>query len=110
MSFPLFAERRLASRKKLTGLLPGKLILENGKGNVSARTVDITPHGLGIISPDLFKVGASLLLKVAEMDIRMEVMWGQPDFGKHDLYRYGLLCRDTEVDLEEIFIKSGCLK
>ena len=101
-------EQRLAERKRLTGLMPGKFQIE-GK-EVSARPVDISSHGLGILVAKEFKLGAKAVLVLKDVHIEFELIWGQPDFGKHDLWRYGLSLTDQNLDLEKLFLETGCLK
>lgn len=101
-------ERRVEERKKLTGLLPGRFTV-NGK-IVDARPFDISKHGIGLIMAEDFKDGTKASLTISGREIEMEFKWGAPDFGKHDLRRYGLVCLSDEIDLEAEFLASGCLK
>ena len=43
-------ERRLNTRKTLTGLLPGKLIHQESEELISCRPVDISKDGVGVLS------------------------------------------------------------
>lgn len=110
VNFPLIAEKRLSQRKKLTGLLPGRLSLLGNKALISCRPVDISRHGLGILTSERITVGTKLILKLPDQEIQLEVQWGQPDFGKKDLFRYGLVTNDQGFNLEDLFEKAGCLK
>ena len=110
MHIPAFAERRLTERRKLTGLLPGRISIQGSKNYLNCRPVDISRHGLGILSSQQLPQGTTLILKLPDKEVILEVSWGQPDFGKHDLFRYGLVTTDHQLDLEEIFAKAGCLK
>jgi hypothetical protein len=101
-------ERRIAERKRLTGLMPGRLQI-NGK-EVSARPVDISQHGLGIIIAAEFTVGAKASLAIGKEEITLEIKWGEQDFGKRDMWRYGLVCTNPKINLEEEFQTAGCLK
>ncbi|MCX6116872.1 MAG: PilZ domain-containing protein [Proteobacteria bacterium] len=101
-------EKRLSARKKLTGLMPGKFQIE-GK-DVSARPVDISNHGLGILVAKEFKTGSLATLQMKDKKIELKIMWSQQDFGKNDMWRYGLGTLDGQDDLEKIFESSGCLK
>jgi hypothetical protein len=101
-------ERRIAERKRLTGLLPGRFQI-NGK-DVAVKPVDISSHGLGVIIEAEFSAGTKASLMVGERSIPLEVKWGEPDFGKHDMWRYGLVCTDQSVNLEDEFMAHGCLK
>jgi hypothetical protein len=42
--------------------------------------------------------------------VRLQVAWCQRDFGKHDMFRYGLVTVDPEINLELAFISTGCLR
>ena len=101
-------ERRIADRKLLTGLWPGRLM--NDGRDVSSRPVDISEHGLGILSSRELKIGSICILVMKDRSIEFEVKWMQPDFGKHDLFRYGLLCRETVINVIEEFATRGCFK
>lgn len=103
-----FQERRIAERKRLTGLMPGKFKI-NGK-EVSARPVDLSDHGLGILVAKEFALGTQAELTIQDMVIPFEIKWSQPDFGKHDLWRYGLVCNDPALNLIELFSDTGCFK
>jgi len=101
-------ERRMAERKKLTGVLPGRFVV-NGKP-MDARPFDISSHGLGLLMSEEIKEGTTAILTIAGRDVPLEFKWGLPDFGKHDLWRYGLVCTDMSINLEVEFETSGCLK
>lgn len=105
-----FLEKRREHRKTLTGLLPGKLQVV-GKGNyISCRPIDITAKGLGIITSDLIEIGERLILKTHNDSIILRVVWSKADFGKQSLYRYGLEVENPKIDIQDIFIQTGCLK
>jgi hypothetical protein len=101
-------ERRISERKKLTGLMPGRFQIDGR--DVSARPVDISEHGIGILVASEYKPGTLAVLVIKDVKVELEMKWGQPDFGKHDMWRYGLVCKDQNINLEQIFIEKGCLK
>ena len=109
MALALFKERRMSIRKQLTGLLPGKLVDSKGKV-LNAEPVDVSEHGLGIVTQSRLDEGEELYLVVnKERTIRLKVIWSSVDFNKNDLIRYGLEC-SHDINLEEIFIQYMCLK
>ncbi|SMF21444.1 PilZ domain-containing protein [Pseudobacteriovorax antillogorgiicola] len=108
MGSPLVLEKRRKQRRALTGLLPGSLLNQQGD-KVNARPVDISPEGLGIVTDLILDLGHILFLKTHNQHIELEVSWGKRDFGKNNLYRYGLRVRDGS-NLETIFESAGCLK
>lgn len=114
MALPLLKEKRLSDRNKLSGLLPGRLTIENIKPNTICRPIDVSKHGLGIIIQAMVKEGMNATLEYISKGesniVRLEVVWAKPDFGKQDLYRAGLATIDQNVDLEQIFLQTGCLK
>ena len=110
MGIALFKERRFSSRRKLTGLLPGKLIFPNAKGAVICRATDVSEHGLGIIANVEVPLGSKAFLETDQRIIDFEVIWVAPDFGKQDMFRYGLATIDGDINIEELFLRSGCLK
>jgi hypothetical protein len=101
-------EKRLSDRKSLTGLMPGRFIM--GGQEVSARPVDISSHGIGVLIAQEYAVGTQATLSIKDKIIEFEVKWGQPDFGKHDLWRFGLVCVDPSIDVKEVFEMTGCFK
>jgi hypothetical protein len=101
-------ERRISERKRLTGLMPGRFLV-NGKA-LDAKPIDISSHGLGLIMSEQIKEGTTATLTISGRDIPLEVKWILPDFGKHDLWRYGLVCTSMDVDLISEFTAAGCLK
>jgi len=125
MGLALFKERRISDRRRLTGLLPGRLAFA-GKGGIEAggsetsgsyiacRPVDVSANGMGIVaSGQLGEIdpGTELVLVIKDRSaIRLQVAWSQPDFGKQDCFRYGLVTLDPAEDLEELFVSSGCMR
>ncbi len=106
-----FKERRSEERKTLTGLMPGRLFLISSDRTLSARPLDVSAQGLGILMSENVPDGTEIGLAVEKRQIvKMRVAWSKEDFGKRDLYRYGLECLDKKLNLEEIFLATGCLK
>jgi len=106
-----FEERRNNERKTLTGLMPGRFFLVQTDRTLSARPIDVSQHGLGIIMGEKVEEGAEVALSVEKRQvIKMRIVWSKEDFGKRDLYRYGLECLDPKINLEEVFLVTGCLK
>jgi hypothetical protein len=101
-------ERRISERKRLTGLMPGRFVVNSKDAEV--KPLDVSEHGMGIICSVQFAVGAKASLMIGNRQIPLEVIRGEQDFGKHDLWRYGLVCTDQQVNLEIEFSKAGCLK
>lgn len=110
MGLARFKERRLADRRRLTGLLPGRLLLAATKNDINCRPVDISPNGLGIVVAKELDPGTEIDLVMRDGTVRLQVAWGQPDFGKQDMYRYGLVTLEPELNLEELFVAAGCLR
>ncbi len=102
-------EKRFKPRKMLTGLLPGPIIDASGE-KLKCKPVDISTDGLGIISESLLNTEQNLILKTHNLEIELAITYTRPDFGKHNLYRYGLKLLDSTINLEDIFVDSGCLK
>lgn len=101
-------EKRMSERRVLNGLMPGKLTI-NGEA-IECKPINISSHGLGLLIARQFREGTVLELDMKSEQLEMEIIWVKPDFGKHDLWRYGLVCKDRKIDVEEIFEKSGCFK
>ena len=103
-------ERRLNTRRRLTGLLPGKIVDKDKDNVIHCRPVDISKDGIGILTELELEQGAILHLTSSEQDIELKVMWKKQDFGKANLTRYGLVTSDSSINLENVFLRAGCLK
>lgn len=103
-----FQERRFKTRKKLSGLMPGKIF--SGDKELKVKPVDLGQDGLGVISDVPLKEGDRLTLETTHGQIGLEVMWVKNDFGKQDLFRIGLVTLNPKDDLTIIFESAGCLK
>lgn len=110
MGLALFKERRISNRRRLTGLLPGRLLLAESRQDVQGRPVDISANGMGLVVAREIMPGTDLVLVMQDRQIPLTVAWGQPDFGKQDMFRYGLVTLNKEDNLEEIFVDAGCLR
>lgn len=110
MGLALFKDRRINNRKKLTGLMPGRLILDVTKEELSCRPVDVSNSGVGILIPKEIEPETKITMYLSDQEIVFKVAWVRRDFGKQDIFRYGLAAVDTALDIESIFIKHGCLK
>ncbi|MGE0174291.1 MAG: hypothetical protein AB7T49_15955 [Oligoflexales bacterium] len=110
MSMPQFSERRREKRKKLTGLLPGKLCIQGTTQFIACRPVDVSAQGVGILTTANLSEGMIVELQTPTSVIELEVSWGRPDFGKTNQFRYGLICRKKTIDLEQVFVEAGCVE
>jgi hypothetical protein len=112
MGLALFRERRLKNRKKLTGLLPGRLVAEQLKEEINCRLVDVSKNGMGILFSGDLDIDSRVILHIPGSPLSLRVASKSPDFGKQKLFRYGLVI-DREpreqVNLETLFISAGCL-
>ena len=108
MGLVAFKERRLNPRKQLSGLLPGRIRFKGGAADLSCRPVDVSRNGLGILVPEELKEGTLLVMIMGDQEIELKIAWGQPDFGKQDIFRYGLTTTDPDLALDQIFEKAGC--
>jgi len=109
MGLALFKERRLDNRRRLTGLLPGRLTKVSTGKDLPVKLVDVSQNGIGIIANEPLEPGSEIQLQLQERHISLLVAWVQPDFGKCDNFRYGLVTLNPEENIEQIFIDSGCL-
>ena len=110
MGLALFKDRRIGERRKLTGLMPGRLFLKESGEELSCRPVDVSTFGLGVLISKEIQPGEVLTLLVKSTKIQLQVAWTQPDFGKQDMFRYGLVSVDTDHNLEQLFVDNGCLR
>ena len=102
-------ERRAGSRRLLSGLLPGKMLRNTISRCISCKPVDVSEHGLGILSAEELKVGEELTLEIGSKEVVFKVVWSKPDFGKFDLIRYGLVSVSKDHNIENIFLSTGML-
>jgi hypothetical protein len=103
-------ERRLKARKKLTGLLPGRMVNMSTERPISCRPIDISDFGLGILTADELPMGTQLVLVLPQKSVKFKVVWVAEDFGKNNLKRYGLASEEQDVNVEVLFTEAGCLK
>jgi hypothetical protein len=106
----MFKERRIADRRQLTGLFPGKLLRAVDQREVMGKPVDVSRSGLGVLSAEQMDPGTELFLEIQGQRIALQIAWGQKDFGKRDLFRYGLVTVNPDDNLELLFLRTGCLK
>lgn len=114
---PLIEEKRQHPRYKIKKLAGYLKLAENGE-TIDCHPVDVSAGGVGIFSPDRLTPGATLFLVVDEMEIPFETIWDLRDwykpknqeneFIKKGFYRYGLVLKDDNYDLMDIFEKNGC--
>jgi len=109
MGLPVFKERRI-SRRRLTGLLPGRLVKGENHKDLICKPVDVSEHGIGILSSEIIQPGTIILLVLRDREVKLQIAWGQQDFGKRDLHRYGLVTIDHQENLERIFELAGCFQ
>jgi hypothetical protein len=43
-------------------------------------------------------------------EVPFRIVWKREDFGKLDLFRYGLECMDTSTNVLEIFQRAGMIR
>jgi hypothetical protein len=110
MGLALFKDRRIGDRRKLTGLMPGRMFLSESGDELTCRPVDVSNFGLGVLIAKEIEPGKNLTMLLKDQKIEFQVTWVQPDFGKQDMFRYGLVAVDAEQNIEQVFIDHGCLK
>ncbi|MEI8026534.1 MAG: hypothetical protein WCI18_09305 [Pseudomonadota bacterium] len=103
-----FQERRFKTRKKLSGLMPGKIF--SGDKELKVKPVDLGQDGLGVISEVQLTEGDRLTMETSKGKIDLKVIWIKKDFGKQDLFRIGLVTLNPKDNLAIIFESAGCLK
>ena len=109
MALALFKERRLSIRRRLTGMLPGKLI-DAHENSLVSRAVDVSEQGLGIISSSDLEIGATVYLLIKDLEIKLTVAWKQRGYAKKDMFRYGLVAGDPLIRIDAIFEECGCME
>ena len=110
MGLALFKERRISERRKLTGLLPGRLRNLAIDSDVDCKLIDVSEHGIGVIMDKDVNHETQFALVLKDQTIPMTIQWSKPDFGKSDSFRFGLVCNDPSIDLVAIFSAAGCLE
>jgi hypothetical protein len=84
--------------------------MADDKTDVICKLVDVSRNGMGIVMDREIDPGKQMVLLIPDQPIVLQVAWSQPDFGKQDKFRYGLVAVDPKFDLEDEFFKAGCLK
>jgi len=113
MGLALFKDRRGGDRKRLTGLLPGRLLLASNNLDLVCRPTDVSAHGMGVVvigDNKKIAIGTELLLVLPEQTLRLKITWIRADFGKQDATRYGIVTSEGSCNLEALFESSGCLR
>lgn len=101
-------EKRISERKAIVGLLPGRLLYRDTVLN--AKATDVSPHGIGLIIDQFIQAGDVIVMELPDSSLEFKIAWIKPDFGKHDLWRVGVMATDHRQDVEKIFKDHGCLK
>jgi hypothetical protein len=109
MALVSFSEKRLQARMRLNGKLPGKLIRGLSKSEFFCRPLDVSRHGLGIVSNQELEVGETFSLETSAYSVTLRVVWEKSDFAKQDLKRYGLEVEDLQIDLIELCRQADCI-
>lgn len=100
--------------------LPGELLIKNDGTPIEYKPLNISSHGLGILSSKALGSNAEILLKIGDLEIAFEIVWGIKDWsmrskdafnksGKSAAFRYGLKTKTTD-DLIIVLKKKGYLK
>lgn len=97
-------DRRQVPRTLTNGRLPGRLSLVDGD-EILCKSLDVSPLGLGLESPQTLSEGVKLVLELATGAVVLEIVTRLESGGK---FRYGLLAT-KEINLESIFRATGCL-
>jgi|GEM_PF-881973 len=106
-----FKERRVRDRREPTGLMPGKMIRVRQERAISCRPIDISSGGMGILVAEDLMSSEILTLNLADgRQIPFKIVWKREDFGKLDLFRYGLECMDPDINILEIFQRAGMIR
>lgn len=102
---------RISKRKQLSGLLPGRLQLVGSPRYITARAVDVTSQGMGILSQDYLRTGDHLILTTKDHSVHLRVLYKKRDYLKSNRHRYGIVIADDHqsYDLITIFVDAGCL-
>ena len=107
--------RRMNTRRRLSGLLPGKMLVQRTARHMSGRVVDVSHDGMGVLSSTHLLIGDTITLTTPTKMIILKVNDKKKDYAKSSRYRYSLvLDREGEydqgdMDLEEVFVNSGCM-
>lgn len=105
-----FLERRSNERKSPTGLLPGRLYMVEAKMDIECKPTNVSSQGMGIISSTMIPNNSLVEMRTHDQVISLRIVWVRRDFGKRDLFRYGLVVEDRGIDLVDVFETCGCLK
>lgn len=103
---------RLADRKRLSGLLPGRMQRVGSPNYITGRAVDVSSQGIGILSQNFLREGDEVILTTRHHVTHLVVHYKKRDYKKNNRYRYGLILaknhEQDDHDLIKIFDQSGC--
>ncbi len=106
-----FKERRVQDRKEPTGLMPGKMMRIRQDRVISCRPMDVSKEGMGILVAEDLMSDEILTLNLPDgRQVPFRIVWKREDFGKLDLFRYGLECMDPHTNVLEIFQRAGMIR
>ena len=83
--------KRINQRYRLSGLLPGKVIVLSSGSFLSARPIDVSRNGIGVLSNYHLQLEEKLVMQYRQYNYFFKVHHIKKDYAKSNLYRYGLI-------------------
>lgn len=104
------SERRRVPRRSCVGKMPGLLIRSSGGEPITCMSVDVSRFGLGIVASSELFLDEILVLQLPKKSVELKIVASTKEKNMNNLWRYGLVLLDTDIDLEQIFSDTGCIK
>lgn len=107
--------QRMHQRKKLSGLFPGKMLVQRTSRYMSGRAIDVSKQGMGVLSSTHLVEGDLIALTTPKRTIILRVNGIKKDYARSNRYRYSLVLDEESseaqehVDLVQVFVHSGCM-
>lgn len=101
MGAPKYLEKREHDRHEASGEpFPGKIVVLSSGDSITARLMDVSARGLGLLVRVPLKHGERLHIEISSRSFTLEVVYSEPYLGIDNLHRIGLFARDQDVDLD----------
>jgi hypothetical protein len=79
--------------------LGGRLLRDGSETEISCKALDVSRHGLGIVSEQQIEVGEVLSLEHKKYRVKLKVVWARVDPSDSNQNRYGLQIENEDIDL-----------
>ena len=103
------SQRTETKRFMLKGFLPGKLMDASGLVQISARPMDVSKRGLGLVISQSLPIGSVVWFCFDDKRIKLEVAYCNSHLGIENVFKCGFYSKDPDCSLEDIFLRKGMI-